>query len=979
MDDNCSNMNEGTFDSWNNYLVSIPADCQSLITLNINIRSMIKNFSHLEYIVSTSNRIIDIITITEANIKDKYKSFFELDNYTMFTNLREHRKGGGIILFIHNRLKFTPYQTKTINFESLMGTIECDNAYKTILCSIYRPPDGCKTSFINELNRTLGKFNNENIFMTGDINIDLKQQNNYKCTYLNCLSEKGLECGITQYTRVEKKGSKITKSCIDHIFTRCTGSYQVLPAVITVALADHYIIGCTIVYSQSTCTGRPPAFRKRIDNKQVILQLKQIDWTPTLNYQTPEDILNSIVNNFHTIYQSCTTYVKINEQNKRQNCKWANKEIKKMIQTRDRLLKIWLKTNDINDRILYNKYRNKTNKYINKTKNNFYYNEICSNFKNSKKVWTIINNLCGNLSNSIDTILLKYFDQNKCDLANRFANEFENNASNISNSCNMPILNSINYEITPSTTMRLKKASEEIVTKIISHINEKKSPGYDGIRASDLKYINKEITPVITHLINSCITTSQYPDKLKIGIIRPIFKKGNHTDYNNYRPITILSCIDKIVERYFGDELNKYLRNQHIINNTQFGFQRGRSTSQLLCQFTNEVNDHLHNRQHVLAVFIDFSKAFDTLQYNTLYKKLSQNGVQGPLLDWFKDYHKNRKTTVKISDTYSNHIFTHQGTAQGSILGPTEYLLYVNDMSNVLEEGSVYQFADDTCLLVSNTCLRKAECALQRSFDQLCRWAHDVGLTINAQKTKAMHIHSAHLRTGSDYEPTITAHLHDCLHSNNNPVCNCPKLEFVKNHMYIGLIIDHKFNWEPHINYICNKLRSILSKLYLLKYKIPYRTLRMLYLALADSIISYGLGSYGRTYKTYIEKIYKLQIRMLKTIVPINIKNKFKDNYTQLFKFCKVLPIEEKIKLSILKEENHHISQIVYKSRPKALRILTSTKKCILPKYRNCFGMRHWRYLLPKTINELPLDMQSVYLNCGYKKQLKRCFIKKLL
>ncbi|CAG9108056.1 unnamed protein product [Plutella xylostella] len=241
-----------------------------------------------------------------------------------------------------------------------------------------------------------------------------------------------------------------------------------------------------------------------------------------------------------------------------------------------------------------------------------------------------------------------------------------------------------------------------------------------------------------------------------------------------------------MVERYFGDELNKYLRNQHIINNTQFGFQRGRSTSQLLCQFTNEVNDHLHNRQHVLAVFIDFSKAFDTLQYNTLYKKLSQNGVQGPLLDWFKDYHKNRKTTVKISDTYSNHIFTHQGTAQGSILGPTEYLLYVNDMSNVLEEGSVYQFADDTCLLVSNTCLRKAECALQRSFDQLCRWAHDVGLTINAQKTKAMHIHYAHLRTGSDYEPTITAHLHDCLHSNNNPVCNCPKLEFVKNHMYIG-------------------------------------------------------------------------------------------------------------------------------------------------------------------------------------------------
>lgn len=201
----------------------------------------------------------------------------------------------------------------------------------------------------------------------------------------------------------------------------------------------------------------------------------------------------------------------------------------------------------------------------------------------------------------------------------------------------------------------------------------------------------------------------------------------------------------------------------------------------------------MNEKMHVIVVFIDFSKAFDCLIYNTLSIKLQDNGVQGPLHEWFKNYHENRYTVVKIADVYSKAVNTKKGTAQGSILGPTEYLLYVNDMCNTMREGSVYQFADDTCLLAAHSDIRVVEQIINNNFNTLCKWAHDVGLFINAYKTKAMHIHTSHNR--AMHMPTLRAHSHDCLHSladTTSTSCNCT--EIVNNHTYVGLVIDRRFN-----------------------------------------------------------------------------------------------------------------------------------------------------------------------------------------
>ncbi|KAI5631026.1 reverse transcriptase (RNA-dependent DNA polymerase) domain-containing protein [Phthorimaea operculella] len=184
-------------------------------------------------------------------------------------------------------------------------------------------------------------------------------------------------------------------------------------------------------------------------------------------------------------------------------------------------------------------------------------------------------------------------------------------------------------------------------------------------------------------------------------------------------------------------------------------------------------------------------------------------------------------------------------------------------MNNCISHCKVYQYADDTCLMSSDKDLNIALEKLQQDFDTVCKWSHDAGLVLNAGKTKFVHVHSTQCRTVTDI--SVTAHDHQCLHSTDyKNKCKCPKLQQVDQQRYLGLIIDSSFNWGPHIDSVCNRLRAIMAKFYIIKDRIPYSILLEMYKALVDSVVSYGLTSYGRTFKTYLAQIYRLQHSLIK-------------------------------------------------------------------------------------------------------------------
>lgn len=157
-----------------------------------------------------------------------------------------------------------------------------------------------------------------------------------------------------------------------------------------------------------------------------------------------------------------------------------------------------------------------------------------------------------------------------------------------------------------------------------------------------------------------------------------------------------------------------------------------------MIDFTDYIYGNLDNTKHVLVVFIDYSKAFDTLNHDVLIDKLDDCGIRGPLLDWCIDYLKRRSYHVKINDNLGEKMEVTEGTAQGSVLGPLHYLTYVNDLPNLIKQCELFQFADDTCLVAADSNIQKAFQLLQSEFTTLIKWSHDLGLVLNADKTKMM-------------------------------------------------------------------------------------------------------------------------------------------------------------------------------------------------------------------------------------------------
>lgn len=695
----------------------------------------------------------------------------------------------------------------------------------------------------------------------------------------------------------------------------------------------------------------------------------------------PNLIYKYIKDNLRKCYEQ-SEYKSKQKDSKRKIYGWVNDKIKNMCKKRDELYTIWLKdTSNKKIRLEYKKIRNQTNKLVHKYRNKYYKQEINKYKCDTKMLWKLINSMAGRINNSVDSIVKKAFstDTDKT-IADNFAKEFQKNVKSIIPTCSKKLLSESEYENQVDKTIFYKTATDTKVLKILRKINSNKAPGVDGIRAVDIKRLSDRIVSAIARLINACVSTGTYPKELKTGIVRPIHKGGSVSDYGKYRPITILPVIDKIVEKYIGGMIQDFYQSHNVLSPTQYGFQPKKSTTQLLSRFTDDINTCLNDKKHVLLVFIDYSKAFDTLRHDLLIKKLENSGVRGALLNWCKDYLVGRSYLVRVGADLSDPVSVTEGTAQGSVLGPLHYLAYVNDMNNIIKHCTMYQFADDTCLIAADRDISKAQHQLQADFTAICKWSHDSGLVLNADKTKMLHIRSSHNYCSKDVE--ILAHSHDCLHmptDNDIKMCtaDCLKLQRVHEQTYLGLVIDDRFNWAKHVNKVCDKLRAILANFYIIKNRVTFPVLLTMYKALVESIVSYGLSSYGRTFKTYVEQIYNLQYRLLKLIVPRKIKQKYKNNPMGLFKYCEVLPIQDKIDFCLLNEQFFRTeiqNDIKYTIITKSM----TKKKLVIPTFRNFYGKRTSQYLIPYLINNLPSEIRTKITPVNIKRVLQNYYLNKL-
>lgn len=415
--------------------------------------------------------------------------------------------------------------------------------------------------------------------------------------------------------------------------------------------------------------------------------------------------------------------------------------------------------------------------------------------------------------------------------------------------------------------------------------------------------------------------------------------------------------MSKVFEKVLNVRLKKYLESNTLLSDRQYGFRNCRSTDDAVHDLTNHVVKALDNRDKCVAIFLDLAKAFDTVSIPLLCSKLEKMGIRGMPLKLFQNYLENRTQCVKIGEFISDELPMKHGVPQGSILGPTLFLIYINDLCNIdLTNGKLVAFADDTALIFTASTWNQAFQDAQVGFNIIHRWLATNLLSLNVDKTKVLKFC---IRKSKDVDQTIfkiIAHNHGL---NNSPDCDCPKLEFSNSVRYLGVVLDDHLSFKPHIDNLAGRIRKLIYVFKHLRHVADPDTIKMVYYALCQSLLGYCITTWGGSDNTHFLKLERAQRAVLK----VSTFKPFRYPTTDLYQNCKVLTVRQLFILNIIlrqhsnRPSDHLFTSFKSKRRPN---VIPRTHIC-----RTTFSQKFYyflgRFMYNKIDNILRIDSKSKY------------------
>ena len=332
------------------------------------------------------------------------------------------------------------------------------------------------------------------------------------------------------------------------------------------------------------------------------------------------------------------------------------------------------------------------------------------------------------------------------EIANVFNTYFANIAKNLSSQIdqNNVIADYKQYLTSPTReTLKFECITKDYTIKAIDNLDNKNSSGHDGISNTLLKTIKNDISQSLTIIINQMLTTGIFPDAFKLSKVIPLFKKGDSSLLVNYRPISLLPTISKVFERVIHDQMYEYFNEFNLLAEQQYGFRKQHSTEYPAIKLIDHVSKGMEAGKTPTSVYIDLSKAFDTLTFEVLLYKLKYYGVTDTAFDLLKSYLTNRKQYVVFDSCQSEHVEIYTGVPQGSILGHLFFSIYINVLITVSDRLNFLMYADNTTIyfnLEDFDNLTK-EKDINRELEKVNIWLKLNELSLNTQKTKLMLFH----------------------------------------------------------------------------------------------------------------------------------------------------------------------------------------------------------------------------------------------
>ena len=932
--------------------------------LTYNIRSFGSgHYDQFLLFLSNLNSLPDIIVLTETWLCYGQDNDYPIPGYNSNALIRG-KTGGGVSIYVREEYSFSiidefifrsaeaiflrvSISTKSNSLSS--GIVLHD----IVIGGVYRPFFGSNKylEFHDDLEKVLNfvSVNNYSCIIAGDMNINLVKNNDlHVVQYTSLFASYNFNCHIVQPTRID--------ACLDHIFSNISGSF-IKSSVLDCDISDHdasliEIINLSSYFS--TSSNRAPYFSFRgFDINVFSSRVSQVTLNEVLNAEDANLAMSLFCNKFTHV---CSPYLLVNSviiKTPRIRQPFVTTGLAISSAHKNKLYKLH-KQNPNDSELLhrYKRYKKLFNKLLWISKQRYYHSKIEKCAGDMKKTWGIVREILNKKVNMNHPVALSVDGKrisDSVDIADAFNVHFSSVGSKLADRISSSdghfsdFLRDKFVSLMPDNNF-----STEELKKVIVSLDETKSAGCDGIHPRLIKLAVDSVASPLCHVFNCCLNQGVYPSGLKIAKVIPLYKTGDPTNVTNYRPISLLSVVNKIFEKLIHSRLIKHLIDHDILNPYQHGFRPGRSTTTALASILPRIQDAIDNKLMCLGLFIDLKKAFDTVPHSILISKLNHYGIQGKFSCLLESYLSHRKQRVWIGNCTSNELYVPVGVPQGSVLGPLMFLLHINDIVHSLPTVCEPRlFADDTGIFLIGNDLNSLFTDAQISLNGLHQWLLVNKLSLNLSKTNYVLFSSHHV---------------DC--GDRLLLLDGVKIDRKRCVKYLGLHLDECLKWDEHISAVSRKVAPIIGSLWRVRKFLTRGLLRCAYFSLVESHLCYGLEFWGSAYDVHMDTLIKLQKRAIRCCT----FSHFLSNTEPLFISMNILPLRKlylvRLCLFVYKILFNLSPPLVefswnFSSNARALRS-SDRSSLIVPRIRTNYGSQSLHYIGARAFNLLPSELIQV-------------------
>lgn len=934
-----------------------------ILYFNAQSISSVSKFNNFKEQLFSIPHKIHVVAIGESWIQNDQVQLYKLPGYNNIFSCRDDGYGG-VAVYISDDLEFDTIEIKTgytnsieVNFPKIL--INCQ---PLCIYAFYRSQKCSINEFLLNLESKLEQIGNQNVLILGDSNIDTKKIEGTSQLFVNICESNYFTICNNNITR------RNSKSIIDHVICNFLEHTQIEISTIDVdkTISDHNFL---LTKLQLKVSDKNYIFfeKKYVDFDAVVKELASNFHCNIIDtFPNSDDLCEFLITELNKTVTKYTTVREIKIRLKYLLCPWVNSDLIRLIKLKKNLRKKHKKQPenlDILDRM--NRISTLVNKCMKSLRDNYYLTKFNLVSGNPKSTWRELNTMLGRKEHvPINKIVTsdETFSKPK-DIAEVLNNYFADIGKNMSDSIKSNPGDTINKwdnleRVHNDLVLTAVDINEVIDT--INKLESNKSCGYDGITVKCVKICKEILAPPLTRLINICFQSGKYPDVLKIQKITPIFKNGEKTKLENYRPISVLPIFNKIIEKIIFERIYNFLESENFFYNKQFGFRPKMSTSTAAVELMNMIIENIESRMIVGGVFLDLSKAFDTINHSILLKKLNYAGIRGSSFQLLENYLYNRTQCVSIGGMESSLREVNIGVPQGSVLGPLLFLVYINDMAKIPITGTLLLFADDSSLFYPSRNEHTNVINIEHDLVVLFEYFRINKLSVNVKKTKFIQFRAPH-RAIDTTEICI----------NGNVIQESKSLK------YLGLIINNTLDWNQHIEHITNKISPVVGIMRKFRNKLPTSVLRLIYFSLVQSHISYMLEIYGSQNGINMKTLQRLQNKAIKHMYRLDIRTSTLLLYSSISRG--ILPIKAmyiyELGIWMYKNIQNKLKSNLYFQKQQHDHATRTQSNLCLPKVRTNYAKQRIEYIGSLTFNSIPVEIKSSPTVSIFKNKLKTWII----